>query len=63
MLIYIIMIIIIKLFFIEHNFHINNDQLLNDNKIKQKILINDKNSKITIDVEYYIKNEKNIIIQ
>ena len=56
------MIIIIKLFFIEYNFHINSNELLNDYKIKQKILkeiFNYKNSKITIDVEYYIKNEKN----
>ena len=51
-----------KTFFIEYNFHINNNELLNDYKIKQKILkeiFNYKNSKITIDVEYYIKNEKN----
>ena len=50
-----------KTFFIEYNFHINSNELLNDYKIKQKILkeiFNYKNSKITIDVEYYIKNEK-----
>ena len=50
-----------KTFFIEYYFHINSNELLNDYEIKQKILkeiFNYKNSKITIDVEYYIENEK-----
>ena len=50
-----------KTFFIEYNFNIHTNSLLNDNKIKQKILkeiFKYKNCEIKIDLEYYISNKK-----
>ena len=51
-----------KTFFIEYSYHINTNSLLNNHKIKQKSLkeiYEYKNSKITIDLEYYVHNIKN----